>query len=73
MVAPMRFLLLGMSFRVVDVGEEESFGDGGLADQNVVDAEAGVFAVLCPREAEATGGVGLGVAVDEKRIQAFEG
>jgi hypothetical protein len=44
-----------------------------VAEENVVDAEAGFFTVAGAGEAEATGGVGLGIAVDEKGWEAFEG
>ena len=44
-----------------------------MADEDVVDAEAGVFAFFCPREAESASGVGLWVTVDEEGIDSFEG
>jgi len=40
-----------------------------VAEEDIVDAEAG----FVPREAEAPGGVGLGVAVDEEGLEAFQG
>ena len=57
----------------IDFGREKGFGDGGVAEEDVVDAEAGVFAVFCASEAETSGGVGLGVAVNEQGGEAFEG
>jgi hypothetical protein len=59
----------GNELEVVDFGGEEGFGDGGMAEEDVVDAEAGFVS----GEAEASGGVGLGVAVDEEGGEAFEG
>jgi hypothetical protein len=62
----------GNELEGVNLGREEGFGDGGVAEKDVVDAEAGFFAISCPGKAEAAGGVGLGVAVDEEGWEALE-
>ena len=54
-------------------GGKEGLGDSGVAEKDVVDAQPGFFAVLCPGKAESPGGVGLGVAVDEQGGESFEG
>ena len=62
MLAPMRFLLPGTRERLaISVGWMTSAA-GVAADEEVVDRGA----VLVAAEAEAAGGVGLGVAVDEE-------
>src|SRR5205807_5170960 len=43
----------GDELEVVDFGGEERFGDGCVAEKDVVDAETGFFAVPCAREAAA--------------------
>jgi hypothetical protein len=52
-----------------DFGGKEGFGDSGVAEEDVIDAETGFVA----GETEASGGVGLGIAVDEEGLEAFEG
>ena len=48
---------------------------GGVPHEEVVDVEAGIGWVLGAGrgESEATGGIGLGIAVDEEGWEAFEG
>lgn len=53
----------------VDFGGKKGFGDGVVAEEEVIDAGSGLVA----REAEAAGGVGLGVAVDKEGFEAFKG
>ncbi len=69
MLAPMRFLLPGMSLRVAISVARSASAAVVCAEEEVVDAETGFVA----GEAEASGGVGLGVAVDEEGGKAFEG
>jgi len=63
----------GDELKVGDFGGEQGFGEGGMAEEDVVGAEACVFSFAGAGEAEASGGVGLGVAVDEEGGKAFEG
>ena len=52
-----------------DFGGQDGVGGGVAAHEEVVDGGAVVVAA----EAQASGGVGLGVAVDEQGREAFEG
>jgi hypothetical protein len=54
---------------VWDVGGEDDFAGGGVAEEEIVDGEAGFVA----GEAEAAGGVGLGIDVEQEDGDAFEG
>ena len=69
MLAPMRFLLPGMSESSGDLGGGGRGGGGCLPDEQVIDGEP----VVVASEAQAAGGVGLGVAVDEEGWEAFLG
>ncbi len=66
-------LAAGDEREVGDVGGEDDLVDGVMAHEEVVDVEAGLAIIILTGEAEATGGVGLGVAVDEEGGEAFEG
>ena len=63
----------GNELEIVDFGGKKGFGEGGMAEEDVVNVETGLFSIAGAGETEASGGVGLGVAVDEQGREALEG
>ena len=69
MLAPVRFLEPGRSERFSIAVGRMTCSAGAMAHQDVVDG----VAVIVALHAEAGGGVGLGVAIDQEDFEAFEG
>ena len=68
MLAPVRFFEPGRQPERVDLGGQNHLFREAVAHENVVDGMAVVVAL----KAEAGGGVGLGIAIDEEDFEALE-